>query len=264
MDAGRPGEGHPRDHDPAGAAALDRTRGPRVGARADRGGARDRGRLAIRRMDARRIVIVGSGVVGAALADELAARGATDVTVVDKGPLFVTGGSSSHAPGLVSRTSPSKFIQRDRRLHDREVRRPRHRGGSGDDPRRDARGRLPRRAAPGALAPPQRGAIVGMARADARARRGARPLADPAARRAARRLRDRWRGARGVSARRAGAGRARAGERCAVPRRDRGHGVRDRGRAGHRGRDGRPARSRRTWSSSAPACGARGWPGRSA
>jgi glycine cleavage system aminomethyltransferase T/glycine/D-amino acid oxidase-like deaminating enzyme len=49
--------------------------------------------------------------VGAALADELAMRGVTDVTVVDKGPLFVTGGSSSHAPGLVSRTSPSRFMQ---------------------------------------------------------------------------------------------------------------------------------------------------------
>jgi len=59
----------------------------------------------------RRIVIVGTGVVGAALADELAMRGERDVTVLDKGPLFVTGGSSSHAPGLISRTSPSRFMQ---------------------------------------------------------------------------------------------------------------------------------------------------------
>jgi glycine cleavage system aminomethyltransferase T/glycine/D-amino acid oxidase-like deaminating enzyme len=62
-------------------------------------------------MSGPRIVIIGSGVVGAALADELSMRGATEVTVVDKGPLFVTGGSSSHAPGLISRTSASKFIQ---------------------------------------------------------------------------------------------------------------------------------------------------------
>ena len=38
-------------------------------------------------------------------------RGERDVTVLDKGPLFVTGGSSSHAPGLISRTSPSRFMQ---------------------------------------------------------------------------------------------------------------------------------------------------------
>jgi glycine/D-amino acid oxidase-like deaminating enzyme len=63
-------------------------------------------------MPQRRIVIIGAGVVGAALADELVARGETDVTVIDKGPLFATGGSSSHAPGLVSRTSPSAFMSR--------------------------------------------------------------------------------------------------------------------------------------------------------
>ncbi|HEX6843591.1 MAG TPA: FAD-dependent oxidoreductase [Actinomycetota bacterium] len=59
----------------------------------------------------RRIVVIGAGVVGAALADELTALGETEVTVLDKGPLWATGGSSSHAPGLVSRTSPSKMMQ---------------------------------------------------------------------------------------------------------------------------------------------------------
>lgn len=59
----------------------------------------------------RRIVIVGAGIVGVSLADELTERGETDVTVVDRGPLFRTGGSSSHAPGLVSRTSPSRLLQ---------------------------------------------------------------------------------------------------------------------------------------------------------
>ncbi len=62
-------------------------------------------------MSGRRFVVIGAGVVGAAVADELTARGATDVTVLDKGPLYATGGSSSHAPGLISRTSPSKMMQ---------------------------------------------------------------------------------------------------------------------------------------------------------
>ncbi len=62
-------------------------------------------------MAERSIVIIGAGVVGAALADELTQRGERGVTVLDKGPLFSTGGSSAHAPGLVSRTSPSKFMQ---------------------------------------------------------------------------------------------------------------------------------------------------------
>ncbi|WP_051297343.1 GcvT family protein [Brevibacterium album] len=48
-----------------------------------------------------RIVVIGAGVVGAALADEFVQRGCTDVTVVDQGPLYKTGGSSSHAPGFV-------------------------------------------------------------------------------------------------------------------------------------------------------------------
>jgi dimethylglycine oxidase len=59
----------------------------------------------------RRFVVIGAGVVGAAVADELTARGERDVTVVDKGYLYATGGSSSHAPGLISRTSPSKMMQ---------------------------------------------------------------------------------------------------------------------------------------------------------
>lgn len=59
----------------------------------------------------RRIVIIGAGVVGAAVADELTARGERSVVVLDKGPLYATGGSSTHAPGLISRTSPSKMMQ---------------------------------------------------------------------------------------------------------------------------------------------------------
>ena len=57
-----------------------------------------------------RVVVIGAGIVGCALADELTERGWTDVTVVDQGPLFATGGSSSHAPGLVFQTNPSKTM----------------------------------------------------------------------------------------------------------------------------------------------------------
>jgi len=57
-----------------------------------------------------RVVIIGAGVVGSALADELTERGWTDLTVVDQGQLFTPGGSSSHAPGLVFQTNPSKTM----------------------------------------------------------------------------------------------------------------------------------------------------------
>ena len=55
-------------------------------------------------------VVIGAGIVGSSLADELTARGLTDVTVLDRGPLFTTGGSTSHAPGLVFQTNPSKTM----------------------------------------------------------------------------------------------------------------------------------------------------------
>ncbi len=56
------------------------------------------------------VAIIGLGVVGSALADELVLRGWNDVTVVEQGPLYVTGGSSSHAPGFVFQTSPSRSM----------------------------------------------------------------------------------------------------------------------------------------------------------
>lgn len=58
----------------------------------------------------KRVVIVGAGVVGAALADELAHLGWTNVTVLDKGDLPTPGGSSSHAPGLVFQTNASRAL----------------------------------------------------------------------------------------------------------------------------------------------------------
>jgi len=56
-------------------------------------------------------VIIGAGVVGAALADELSAKaGWSGITVVDQGPLPATGGSSSHAPGLVFQVNSSRTM----------------------------------------------------------------------------------------------------------------------------------------------------------
>ncbi|MDF2976373.1 MAG: dependent oxidoreductase [Actinomycetospora sp.] len=57
-----------------------------------------------------RVVVIGAGIVGANLADELTARGWTDVTVLDQGPLPLTGGSTSHAPGLVFQTNASRTM----------------------------------------------------------------------------------------------------------------------------------------------------------
>ncbi|KHL18804.1 UNVERIFIED_CONTAM: sarcosine dehydrogenase [Mumia flava] len=54
------------------------------------------------------MVIIGLGVVGAALADELVLRGLRSVTVLEQGPLYATGGSSSHAPGFVFQTNPNR------------------------------------------------------------------------------------------------------------------------------------------------------------
>jgi dimethylglycine oxidase len=57
-----------------------------------------------------RVVIIGAGVVGAALADELSARGWDRITIVDQGPLPEPGGSSSHAPGLAFQANSSKTM----------------------------------------------------------------------------------------------------------------------------------------------------------
>ncbi|MFE0106493.1 FAD-dependent oxidoreductase [Streptomyces sp. NPDC059009] len=57
-----------------------------------------------------RVLVIGAGIVGCSLADELTARGWTDVTVLEQGPLPAPGGSTSHAPGLVFQTGPSKTL----------------------------------------------------------------------------------------------------------------------------------------------------------
>ncbi|MFC3894508.1 FAD-dependent oxidoreductase [Lentzea rhizosphaerae] len=57
-----------------------------------------------------RVVLVGAGIVGCALADELTERGITDITVLDQAPGLAAGGSSSHAPGLVFQTNPCRSM----------------------------------------------------------------------------------------------------------------------------------------------------------
>ncbi|MUV48318.1 FAD-dependent oxidoreductase [Haloarcula sp. CBA1122] len=54
-------------------------------------------------------VVIGAGAVGCSVAYHLTELGAEDVTVIDQGPLPVTGGSSVHAPGIMFQTSPSKI-----------------------------------------------------------------------------------------------------------------------------------------------------------
>nr|WP_029182925.1 FAD-dependent oxidoreductase [Streptomyces clavuligerus] len=58
------------------------------------------------------VVIIGAGIVGCALADELTARGWSAVTVVEQGPLPAPGGSTSHAPGLVFQLNASRTMAR--------------------------------------------------------------------------------------------------------------------------------------------------------
>ena len=57
-----------------------------------------------------RLVIVGAGIVGCATAYHLAQMGYTDVLVIDQGSLPEAGGSTSHAPGGVFQTNPSRMM----------------------------------------------------------------------------------------------------------------------------------------------------------
>ena len=60
--------------------------------------------------DRARLVVIGAGIVGCSAAWHLARMGWRDIVVVDAGPLFQTGGSTSHAPGLVFQTNYSKMM----------------------------------------------------------------------------------------------------------------------------------------------------------
>ena len=57
-----------------------------------------------------RAVIIGAGIVGCSVAYHFTKLGWRDIVVVEQGPLFETGGSTSHAPGLVFQINPSKTM----------------------------------------------------------------------------------------------------------------------------------------------------------
>ena len=55
-------------------------------------------------------VIIGAGIAGCSVAFHLSNLGWREIFVVDQGPLFETGGSTSHAPGLVFQVNASKTM----------------------------------------------------------------------------------------------------------------------------------------------------------
>ena len=61
-------------------------------------------------MDQARVVIIGAGIAGCSVAYHLTELGWGDILVVDQGPLFETGGSTSHAPGMVFQVNFAKVM----------------------------------------------------------------------------------------------------------------------------------------------------------
>ncbi len=57
-----------------------------------------------------RAVVVGAGIAGCSVAYHLTKLGWRDIVVVDQGPLFETGGSTTHAPGGVFQINASKTM----------------------------------------------------------------------------------------------------------------------------------------------------------
>jgi aminomethyltransferase len=66
-------------------------------------------------------VVVGAGIVGCNVAYQLTQLGRDDVVVVDQGPMPTTGGSSTHAPGIMFQTAEpkelSQFADYSRRVY---------------------------------------------------------------------------------------------------------------------------------------------------
>jgi glycine cleavage system aminomethyltransferase T/glycine/D-amino acid oxidase-like deaminating enzyme len=56
------------------------------------------------------LVIIGAGIVGCSAAYYLSQKGWRDVVILEQGPLFEAGGSSSHAPGLVFELNASRTM----------------------------------------------------------------------------------------------------------------------------------------------------------
>ena len=112
-----------------------------------------------------RVVIIGAGIVGCSLADELASRGWTDVTVRRPGPSVR--GRRLHVPRPGPRL-PDQRLQDDGRvrpLHGREVQLARARRAVVLPPGRRPRGRAHPRTAPRPAAAPRAGARRGASRA---------------------------------------------------------------------------------------------------
>lgn len=57
-----------------------------------------------------RVVIIGAGITGCSAAYHLAQMGWKDIVVIDRGPLFETGGATSLALGLIFQTHHSKLM----------------------------------------------------------------------------------------------------------------------------------------------------------
>ena len=62
--------------------------------------------------DRAQVAIIGAGIVGCSVAYHLARLGWRDVVVIDEGPLFETGGSTSQAPGGVFSINFSQMMTR--------------------------------------------------------------------------------------------------------------------------------------------------------
>jgi dimethylglycine oxidase len=62
--------------------------------------------------DRAQTVIIGAGIVGVSAAYHLTELGFADVLVLEQGPLFETGGSTSHAPGIIFQTNGSRAMCR--------------------------------------------------------------------------------------------------------------------------------------------------------
>ncbi|MFQ5873018.1 MAG: FAD-dependent oxidoreductase [Dehalococcoidia bacterium] len=59
--------------------------------------------------DQARVVIIGAGIVGCSVAYHLTKLGWKDIVVLDQGPLFDTGGSTSHAPAIIFQVNSSRM-----------------------------------------------------------------------------------------------------------------------------------------------------------
>ena len=60
--------------------------------------------------DQARLVVIGAGIAGCSAVYHLAQLGWRGIVVLDQGPLFETGGSTSHAPGGVFQTNYSRMM----------------------------------------------------------------------------------------------------------------------------------------------------------